>query len=246
MGKQIESLNKNLSDRNSEIEKYKSDQNKNQIEEKEKSKQIQSLKQKLLDKDKELEKYKNDQNESEEKKNIINNNNQLQSVENYLRLIQESIAVKAQIDADAIETAQDTIKNAHIQTELKNETQFSSLGYNIYEMKKQINNIVNLLQTESKQTQQTQESEYIKHELQPLIVDTLKSSLIQYNLEKDQNNDDEDDEDDDVQSIKSEESSSSQKHLILKQQIDNEMKEALQSNILQIVNQSKQEIIEYI
>merc|ERR1712003_256863 len=63
---QIQSLNKTLSDKDKEIEKYKNDENKNESEEKNKNKQMQSLNQKLLDKDKEIEKYKNDKLKNEQ------------------------------------------------------------------------------------------------------------------------------------------------------------------------------------
>ena len=182
--------------------------------------------------------HKNDNNENIEK--LIDD--KLPNIENALAKIQQNLSVKAKIDADAIETAQETITNGQLVSDASNQTEFSSLGSSIHKMKSQINHIMDSMDS----IKLNQESTYLKKELPHLIANTLKSSFIQHNLQKEQKEQENIDGDDDIESIKSEQSSTSQKHLRLKEEIDDEMEETLQSNFLQIVNQSKDEIIQHI
>ena len=76
-----------------------------------------------------------------------------------------------------------------------------------------------------------------KEELAHLMVDTLKSSLVQFNLEKEQNCNDED-----VESIDSNQSSLKS----FNQKIDDEVTKTFQSDLFEIIRQSKEEIIEQI
>eukprot|EP01084_Bolivina_argentea_P216243 367419_1 len=136
--------------------------------------------------------------------------------------IQNSLGVCTHISTSAIESAQDKIQMTQLHAETESATKFSSLGYNLYSMKKQLHDALDVLNT-------------LKTTLPQVIAKTVKAAQIH-----EEEDEDEDDDDD----IKHCTKDSTLK--VLESQIGKEMTIVLQSQLIDdAIHKSKQELMDY-
>ncbi len=102
-------------------------------------------------------------------------NEQIKMIESGFKNIQDCLCIKAQLNVDAIESAQDTIKNAQMQHEFEKIDKLSSLGDNIYQIKSQLSNVYDVVNDIIKQEDECKSDEILRGQIKE-IMDMIKKN----------------------------------------------------------------------